>query len=102
MSRAKSIESLSRTELLSLIYNNLPRTLTETHPCVCAACGEEEIALKRVDDTVVKVYGYVCDECEYSAKEPAECNACEGNGSRQSEDGSELVTCSTCDGLGFL
>jgi hypothetical protein len=58
MSKIRPIEDLSKEELLSLIYNNMPNTRykDKDHPCECAACGEEEIK--------GNILGFICDECE--------------------------------------
>jgi len=54
-----SLESLSKNELLGLIKNNLPKTLTSNHPCYCVGCDK---GLKNKLNTIV--YAYMCDTCD--------------------------------------
>ena len=67
MSKLRPIKDLSKAELLSLIYHNLPRTLYEDHPCECGACGEDPIGITEVviglQKRTVQTHGFVCDEC---------------------------------------
>ncbi len=67
----KKIEELSKTELLSLIYHELP--IHKHHPVQCVACGTvpyeqpQEIEYKSQNKTfkiTVTMYSYVCDHCE--------------------------------------
>lgn len=48
------IDELSKEELLRLIYQYLPETLTSIHPCYCAVCSK---------DFSDEAYAYICDEC---------------------------------------
>ncbi len=58
----KSLEELSKSELLNLIYNNL---LTNFGPgekvAVCSVCGE------RADGS--RVMFYICDQCNHDLQE---------------------------------
>jgi len=65
MTKPIRIEDLSRSELLSLIYNNLSRTVHQDHPVYCADCAKGYVGdLVAVYHRVAVPYGYVCDECE--------------------------------------
>lgn len=52
----RKISELSREELLSLIYHELPKTYYGDHPCECASCGTSS-----GDGTWLF---YLCDDCE--------------------------------------
>lgn len=59
------IEDLSRTELLSLIYNNLKMTVFEDHPVFCATCSKGYNGdLVKVHHRIVVPRGYICDQCD--------------------------------------
>ena len=73
MSKDRSIDDLSKEELLGLIYHQIPTTLTGINPCRCASCGESpnddiNITVNRMDGTVdiiaARVYWFICDQCE--------------------------------------
>jgi hypothetical protein len=51
----KPIEELTKSELLSLIYNNLGKTKFFVHPCECASCGQAPVEEGG--------YYYICDYC---------------------------------------
>jgi len=52
MSTTRPINDLTKSELLNLIYQNLPSTTD--HPCMCAACGDGENK---------NGYSFICDAC---------------------------------------
>lgn len=56
----KTIDSLSKKELLGLIYHHIPNTLTGDHICICASCGDS----KDDKDKEYPAYYYVCDQCQ--------------------------------------
>ncbi len=69
----KKIEELSKTELLSLIYHELPDTYFKTHPVQCASCGTiphdqlQKVEYKTGNKTFklsAPMYSYMCDACE--------------------------------------
>lgn len=62
----KKIKDLSKQELLTLIYNNLSRTVFDDHPVFCVACSKITEELVPVHGTVVKAKPYICDRCEDS------------------------------------
>lgn len=64
MSKVRSISSLSKEELLSLIYHILPDTHIDEHPCECASCGEEEIGFHMVGGHEAQMYSFICQGCE--------------------------------------
>ena len=53
----KKLSELSKDELLSLIYNQLPKTRFGDHRCECINCSEEILGQ---EDS----YWYECDECK--------------------------------------
>ena len=57
----EEIRNLSKEELLNLIYQKLPDTLTDVHPCYCAACGNGRFQNY--------AYWYVCDRCSELLRE---------------------------------
>lgn len=50
----KSIQELSKSELIGLIHHHLPDTPFSDPCCECAVCGE----------TADAQYYYICDDCE--------------------------------------
>lgn len=66
----KQINKLSKSELLNLIYHNLPFTIYTEHPCECACCGTHpsdqmvEIDSKYLPSLMTSPYYYVCDSCD--------------------------------------
>ena len=64
------ISELSKDELLGIIYNHLPDTLFDIHPCFCALCGKDyNGATVIVEGRSVKAISYICDSCEDDNKE---------------------------------
>lgn len=60
----KPIEELTKSELLSLIYNNMRSTLFIVHPCECCACGTEKGDVVEIEGRHVEPIFYICDRCE--------------------------------------
>jgi hypothetical protein len=59
----KNIEELSKSELLDLIYHELPSTFFVDHPCQCALCGTCNDIYVEHHGRKTLVYSYICDRC---------------------------------------
>lgn len=55
----KKIKQLTKTELLSIIYNHMPATIYDEHPVDCASCGTGPDKIGKV-----QLIFYICDNCE--------------------------------------
>jgi hypothetical protein len=64
-----NISGLSKDELLSIIYMNIPDTFYDAHPCYCMVCKKDYVGnfLLFKDNegnnkTVIPIR-YLCDDC---------------------------------------